>query len=277
MSVGRASPADSSIAGQYTAWNRSTPLPSRWMRRDAPVHQRPRFSPSTGVVQRGEVVAERVPPDVDDLARVTGDRDAPAAGALGAAGDGEVREPAVDEGQDLVAALGRLDADRAVGDEAAQLAGVAGQPEEPVLLRHQVAAPCRARGSARRSAPPACRTARSRRSTGPRSACGTGRRGAAQARQSRSTPARCRGSVLVRMRSSTRQAQRLGQAGERGGVGVDELLHADPGGLRGEHVLQRVVVGPGLEPDPLAAAPAVAGRARRPARAQARSPGAGAR
>ena len=56
-----------------------------------------------------------------------------------------------------------------------------------------------------------------------------------------------------------RQAQRPGQAGERGGVRVDELLDANPGGKRGEHVLERVVIGTGLEPDPLATAPAVAG------------------
>jgi len=56
-----------------------------------------------------------------------------------------------------------------------------------------------------------------------------------------------------------RQVQRFRQACERGGVGVDELLHINPGGLRGEHVLERVVVGPGLEPDLLAGAPVVAG------------------
>jgi Domain of unknown function (DUF929) len=40
---------------------------------------------------------------------------------------------------------------------------------------------------------------------------------------------------------------------------VDEFLHAGPGGLCGEHVLERVVVGPGLEPDLVPGAPAVAG------------------
>ena len=104
------------------------------MRRDAPVHQRCEVLAVLRVVQRCEVVAERVKPHVDHLARVAGDRDAPAAGARGAAGDGEVLQAAVDERQDLVAALGWLDADRAVGDEVAQLAGVAGQAEEPVLF-----------------------------------------------------------------------------------------------------------------------------------------------
>jgi hypothetical protein len=56
-----------------------------------------------------------------------------------------------------------------------------------------------------------------------------------------------------------RQAQRLRQARERGSTRVDELLHANPGGFRGEHVLERVLVGPGLEPDLLAGAPAVTG------------------
>ena len=36
-----------------------------------------------GVIQCREIVAKRVPPHVDHLARVTGDRDAPAAGACG--------------------------------------------------------------------------------------------------------------------------------------------------------------------------------------------------
>ena len=36
---------------------------------------------------------------------------------------------------------------------------------------------------------------------------------------------------------------------ERVGGAVDELPHPDPGGLGGEHVLQRIVVGAGLEPD----------------------------
>jgi hypothetical protein len=93
---------------------------------------------AAGVIKCREVVAERIPPHVDDLPRVAGDGDAPAAGAFGAAGDREVREPAVDEREDLVAALGRLDADRAVGDEPAQLAGVAGQAEEPVHFRHRL-------------------------------------------------------------------------------------------------------------------------------------------
>ena len=55
------------------------------------------------------------------------------------------------------------------------------------------------------------------------------------------------------------EAERPGQPGERGGARVDELLHAYPRGLGGEHVLQRVVVGPGLQPDPLAGDPVIAG------------------
>ena len=55
------------------------------------------------------------------------------------------------------------------------------------------------------------------------------------------------------------QVQRLRQAGERGRVGVHELLHRDTRRFRREHVLERVVVGPGLEPDLLASAPAVPG------------------
>jgi len=55
------------------------------------------------------------------------------------------------------------------------------------------------------------------------------------------------------------EAERLGQAEEGGGVGVDELLHSDSRRLRGKHVLERVVVGPRLEPDLLVEVPAVPG------------------
>jgi len=49
------------------------------------------------------------------------------------------------------------------------------------------------------------------------------------------------------------------QRAERGGVAVDELADGRARGLGGEDVLERVVVGPRLQPDGRAAPPVVAG------------------
>src|SRR5712664_355230 len=89
---------------------------------------------AVAVSQRGDVVAERVPPDVDGLARIVGHRDAPAAGAGRRPGHAEVIQPAGDETEHLVPAGGGLDPQLAGVDQALQPAGVPGQPEEPVLL-----------------------------------------------------------------------------------------------------------------------------------------------
>ena len=86
------------------------------------------------VAQCRHVVAQRVEPHVDDLAGVAGHRDTPAAGPAGGPRHGEVRQPAVDEREHLVAAPGRLDPQPAGGDRLPQRHGVPGQPEEPVLL-----------------------------------------------------------------------------------------------------------------------------------------------
>src|SRR5260370_4141039 len=61
-----------------------------------------------------------------------------------------------------------------------------------------------------------------------------------------------------------RQRERLAQRGERGGVAVDELAGADPLRPRGEHVLQRVVVGAGLEPNLITGQAMMAGPHARP-------------
>src|SRR5208282_2800789 len=87
------------------------------------------------VAERGDVVAERVPPDVDHLAGIAGDGYAPAAGPGRGARRAEVLEPARDEAEHLVAPPGGLDPEPARADQVVQLAGVPGQPEEPVLLR----------------------------------------------------------------------------------------------------------------------------------------------
>src|ERR1022692_5133427 len=86
------------------------------------------------VAECGQVVAERVPPDVDHLARIPGHRDAPAPRAAGGPGDREVGQAAADEGQHLVAAPGGLDPEPASGDLVVQQPGIPRKPEEPVLL-----------------------------------------------------------------------------------------------------------------------------------------------
>src|SRR6516164_5994050 len=86
--------------------------------------------------ERGDVVAQRVPPNVDDLAWVAGNRDAPAVRAFGGPGDGEVFQAARDEAENLVTPLGWLDPQLAAADHVVELAGVTGEAKEPVLLRH---------------------------------------------------------------------------------------------------------------------------------------------
>jgi len=81
------------------------------------------------VAQRRHVVAQRVEPHVDNLARVAGHRDAPAAGPVGGPRHREVRQPAVDEPEHLVAAPGGLDPQPAGGDRLPQRRGVPAQPE----------------------------------------------------------------------------------------------------------------------------------------------------
>src|SRR5215472_732770 len=89
-------------------------------------------------IKRGDVVAERVPPDIDDLARITRHADTPAAGPPDRPGRAEVLESAGDEAEYLIAAAGRLDPQLAVADQVGELAGVPGQPEKPVLLGYQL-------------------------------------------------------------------------------------------------------------------------------------------
>src|SRR5215469_6666825 len=51
-----------------------------------------------------------------------------------------------------------------------------------------------------------------------------------------------------------------GQVAEGGGVAVDQLADADTAGVCGEHVLEGIVVGAGLEPDRAPASPVVPGQ-----------------
>ena len=86
------------------------------------------------VPEVGDVVRERVEPDVDGLRRVVGHRDAPAAGAVDAARGAEVVEAVADEREHLVASHRRLDLEPARHDRLLDRVPVPRQPEEPVAL-----------------------------------------------------------------------------------------------------------------------------------------------
>jgi len=209
------------------------------------------------VAQRRHVVAQRVEPHVDNLARVAGHRDAPAAGPVGGPRHREVRQPAVDEPEHLVAAPGGLDPQPAGGDRLPQRRGVAGQPEEPVLLADLL---------------------RFRPVFGAAAVAQLGRTvelltaGAVQAGvllpvqvRRAGPPERLDAGPVPGVAAGAdevvhAQRQRTAERTERLGVAVDELPHPQSGGASREHVLQRVVVGPRLEPDRVAAPAVVAGQ-----------------
>src|SRR5258708_13152822 len=90
------------------------------------------------VAERGQVVSERVPPDIDHLAGVAWYRNAPAVSPLIGSGDREVGQAAIDERENLVATSGRLNPQSSGRDLVPQPAGIAGEPEEPVLLGDSV-------------------------------------------------------------------------------------------------------------------------------------------
>lgn len=209
------------------------------------------------VAEAGDVVAQRVPPHVDDLGGVAGHGDAPAAGTGVGAGDGEIVQTARDQGQDLVAAGGGFDAQGAVGDQLVQPAGVAGQPEEPVLLRHELRL-----GAVLGAAPV--------------DQFGLGvellAADAVQAfvvlavqvsRRRAPAPQPFDADAVARVAAGAdevveRQRERAPQGGERLGVAVDQRLYVDALGLGGQYVLQGVVVGSAQQAyvvAPLAAVP----------------------
>jgi hypothetical protein len=121
---GRGRPAASRIAGQVTAWKRShevvvgRPDPLELLHVGVPAGS-------------GQVVLERVDPDVHDVPWVPGDGHPP-----GEAGprDGEVLEPLLDEGDDLAPAGLGADELRVVAVVLQQPVGVLGDAEEVVLL-----------------------------------------------------------------------------------------------------------------------------------------------
>ncbi len=85
------------------------------------------------VAGRGDVVRERVEPDVGHVLRVPGDRHAPVERR---AADREVLEPSLDEAQHLVAAHVGLDRGRVRRVVLEQAVRVRREPEEVVLLAH---------------------------------------------------------------------------------------------------------------------------------------------
>src|SRR5262245_28820947 len=94
-----------------------------------------RASPAlAGVAQTRHVVAESVPPDVDDLVRVAGYRYAPASRPRLRPRDGEVAQPGADEREHFVAARVRDHAQLARLDRGLDARRVTRQAEEPVRL-----------------------------------------------------------------------------------------------------------------------------------------------
>ena len=209
------------------------------------------------VAEGGDVVAQGVKPHVDHLAGVAGHGNAPAAGPHRRPRHREVLQAAVDEREYFVAAPGGLDPQPSAGDRLSQRFGVPGQAEEPVLLGDLLrrglvlgAAPVEqfggrvellAAGAVQALVPLPAQVRR----TGPPEPFHAG-----------PVPGVATGADNV----VDAQRQRVAQRHERLGVAVDELPHLGPGRLRGQHVLQRVVVGSGLEPDGLPAAAAVTGQ-----------------
>ncbi len=193
----------------------------------------------------GDVVGERVEPDVDDVARVPRKRDPP---LHLRARDGEVVQPALHERDDLgEPALGPHELGVALV-VLEQRRRVLRQAEEDVLLGLPHGRPCRGPGSAsRRRAPSPCRRPRSSSSTSPR------------ASRCRSRPA----AAMRAIRASTPlPVPRLGRADEVVVANLERPVELpvaldDPvGELEGRDPLRRrglldvlaVLVGAGQEP-----------------------------
>jgi hypothetical protein len=204
--------------------------------------------PGANVAERGDIVAQRVKPYVDHLAGITGNRDAPAACPFGGPRYREVLQAAVDEPEHLVTAPAGLDAQLAAGDGRTKRLAVAGQPEEPVLLGHALRLGVVV-GAA----------------SGPQFGGGVEllTTGAVQPLVLLAVQIPGRGARLPAPLDARAvpcvptgpddvvDGERQGgaQREERLRVAVDELPYALARRLCREHVLQRVVVGAGLEPD----------------------------
>ena len=117
-----------SIAGQNTAWNFRMSLPMMWNGRP---ELRRQVLAGIGEGQRRVVVQQRVEPDVEDVAGVPRDLDAP--GQLGAA-EADVVQAARDERVRLVVPRARADELGLVRVQLLELLLEGGELEEPVLL-----------------------------------------------------------------------------------------------------------------------------------------------
>ena len=125
---GSGRPALISIAGQYRQWKRMMFLP---MMCTSAGHQRVERGHVVGEAGAGDVVRQRVEPDVDAVLGIIRERDAPL--AAGAA-DREVAQALAQPAEDLVAEVLRLAERRIVAVELLEPLLVLAQGEEPVLL-----------------------------------------------------------------------------------------------------------------------------------------------
>ena len=106
------------------------------------LHTPIRLQPPTSVgeavgvpeLEGAEVVGEGVEPDVDDLRRIVGHRNAPATGTTGRPRHTDVFESTADEREDLVTIRLRMDLQLTARDQPVEVALVAGQAKEPVRL-----------------------------------------------------------------------------------------------------------------------------------------------
>ena len=223
---------------------------------DALVGALPPAGVQVAVAERGQIVGQGVPPDVDDLVGVVRHGHTPATRAGGRPGDAEVLESGADECQRLVAPGRRVDAYEIGLEDLENLIFVAGEPEEPVALGDRLG-----RGEMLGAA------------AVDQLGGGVELLAAGAVEALVAAQIKIRGALAPELLDAgsvprvgagpdevvERQVERPAQGGEPGRVGGDEradVLARSPG--RG-HVLQRVVVRAGQEADRLAAQPPVPG------------------
>ena len=228
------------------------PLPMTWIRSSAPCHQRASSSPSS---EGGDVVGERVEPDVDDLRRIVRHRDPPSVGAFDRTRHADVVQSRTQLCEHLVATRRGLDAERAALDRTGDPFAVARQPEEPVPLPHDVGRRAVLRATTagvelvvveeglttdavRALVVPQVQVPWS-----------------AHARHRRSTPCRWRGSVAVRITSSMSTDSGSSRATNSSPLARTKSATATPAASAARTFFRRVVVGAGLRADLVAAGP----------------------
>ena len=231
----------------------------------------PAASDGPGLRATLRVARESVEPHVDDLARVVGHRQAPTVRARCDARHAEIANLAGEKREGLGARCLGHDLQAAGFDRGADRLAVARQPEEPVVLVHElrrgavlvadgdvVVDECFAAGTI---------------TTDPRRLVEVGRACAPQSFDRRAMARIARGLDEVVGRAAEQRCERA----KRGGVAIDELLSRHAFARGRDRVLQAVVVGAGREPDVAARATGDGARGCRRARARTRSRGAAAR